>query len=139
MICCILKACYTHYVILILWHFGFFETHPDSSRTHTHQESNFRRGLTLWSQPRKKEVFFLLNVVLIQITNNQNTPVHRCILNSMSASNFSDLFSFAFLTALNPHFNTEEMSSFFNHTPFSSWNKKQIHRHKFGLIKLPKN
>ena len=58
----------------------------------------------------------LFNVVLNQLTFNQNTPVYRLFFNSMPASDFSELFTPAFLTAFNPHFNTEELASFFNHT-----------------------
>jgi len=58
----------------------------------------------------------LFNLVLYQPPFNRNLPVRHRTFNSMSASQFSELFNTAFLTALNPNFYTEELVSLFNHT-----------------------
>ena len=58
----------------------------------------------------------LFNVLLTQVPFNHSTPFRRRVFNSMSASKFSELFTTASLTAFNPHFNTEELVSLFNHT-----------------------
>ena len=58
----------------------------------------------------------LFNVVLSQPPTNLTSPARGRVFNSMSASKFSERFTAASLTAFNPHSDTEELVSFFNHT-----------------------
>uniref|UniRef100_A0A673CRG3 Reverse transcriptase domain-containing protein n=1 Tax=Sphaeramia orbicularis TaxID=375764 RepID=A0A673CRG3_9TELE len=58
----------------------------------------------------------LINFVLSKPPLNHNIPLHCCAFNSMSTSQFSELFNTAFLTGFNPNFNIEELVSHFNQT-----------------------